>query len=333
MIKESDIANHWLSEPIGADTEIIAEKTAMHIVPRKNDWIMQGELPLQRAFIAKEQFYLEFMVDPKKSYIQSGDELHVAQYPYSMGFVGSCTFKKKGKTLVARLNTCDQEFPKTRNQNSIFLYGLCKDSQLLIAQMWQHKHIQNLLKWTEDRTIKFGYRPKKSGKIDTSHLVLYPEVRNKAEDIMSQSIKQSLAGPHQENESWIGKSITHLIDWIYREHLHRHNQLAHYYHKRKTPNKSHIQKLKEPQLEKKYHAFKIWLNKQGFSKNILTCVEPYDFFIQLQEYSHVLSPQTLLDLLSDILAVYATKSIFLELNIDKQQSFILDQIDDYESNI
>jgi hypothetical protein len=194
--------------------------------------------------------------------VSPGTELVVAQHPYASGWTHRAPFKapskkgpderpdlsastyralpevfatldrlrhdywEKGNWLTAGISEPDLPFdPAQRVRNSqegaLLVFGLCERAAELEKSLWNDKAVRDLLRATELATIQF-WCPKAKIKVAPK---LLEEVKGEAVMLMMLSIRQALAGPHRDSETWLGRPITERISQIYRGHLNRRNRL------------------------------------------------------------------------------------------------------------
>lgn len=104
-------------------------------------------------------------------------------------------------------------------------FGVCENTEAWVYRLLHSKKAHSLLALT--RSGQFEFLPKHVKlKDEQNYPTLNIEVVDCAEDWLELSIRQAIAGPHNEHESryWTGKPVMSRIRQIYAEHLNRHNR-------------------------------------------------------------------------------------------------------------
>lgn len=192
--------------------------------------------------------------------IQPGHHLVVAEHPYFNGWSHQVAFKRrskksrdhflepsrtiaeptpliewleglqydyweKGDYLTAgisepQLPHCPGKAIKNTHRR-IWLFGVCHDFTACESALGDSVEVKTLLDQTKRNSIRFWYtkallsqRPKLSEAVIAERYQL-----------MGLSIRQALAGPHEESDKWVGKAVTRKVDQIYRDHLNNLNRV------------------------------------------------------------------------------------------------------------
>ncbi len=208
---------------------------------------------------------MEIKVSKETQAIHGGDQLVLAEHPYGNGWLHHAPFKlgsnkgtldrpdnaipnfssnveamtwaerqkcdlwEKGRYLTAGISEPETPFSPSgayRNvqKNALFVFGVCTDFPTFEKLLWNSPIITRLLRETKAGTIRF-WPPMvrfKNGAIP----LLFDEVRDDAESLMSLAIRQALAGPHKNSEKWIGQPVTKKVDQIFRGHLNARNRVV-----------------------------------------------------------------------------------------------------------
>jgi hypothetical protein len=138
-------------------------------------------------------------------------------------------FWEKGNYLTAGISEPNLPFSpsdKLRNvkHQALFVFGSCDDFDAYEQALQDTEAIRKLLRDTENGTIRF-WSPKLTLSPKLEKLPrLCDEVKLEAPSLMALSIRQALAGPHEESEKWIGRCVTDKVSHIYRGHLNSRNR-------------------------------------------------------------------------------------------------------------
>ena len=104
--------------------------------------------------------------------------------------------------------------------------GVCDDFDAYVNELLESDEIKELLRRTECNEIDFW--PLKDRHNHEVRLTVRPrlfdEVINEAYSLMLLSIRQALAGPHEDSQKYEGKPVTVKVNHIYRGHLDRLNR-------------------------------------------------------------------------------------------------------------
>ncbi len=128
-----------------------------------------------------------------------------------------------GNYLTAGISYPDQPFldsVQNRSRDARLVFGVCEEPRHAENFVLGSMVVRELLRQTEENTIQFWMKG-----VDAGAIKLHDEVRENASFIMLCSIRQALAGPHDEDTTaFIGQPVTELIDHIYRNHLNNANR-------------------------------------------------------------------------------------------------------------
>lgn len=204
---------------------------------------------------------LEYKVHRRETTIKPGERLVIAEHPYSNGWVQTAPFKppfKKGMTerpdpsvqkfmsatdfiawveaqpkdywetgayLTAGISEPDVPWlsdKKARNifGSALYVYGVCDDFEGHARKLYETNEAQQLLSMTDKNIIKFWFAHAKLGRLPK----LREGTMDEAEHLLSLSIVQALAGPHEDSATWIGRPVIEKVDDIYRGHLNNKNR-------------------------------------------------------------------------------------------------------------
>lgn len=205
---------------------------------------------------------LEAKLDSHDSRVRPGFDLVVAEHPYGSGWVHRTSFRpgskkgsderphllkadyasladvvrdvdqlkydywEKGSFLTAGISqpdlplTDDHRIRNTQ-ERALLVFGVCGGMADLEQALWQTRAVGNLLRATESGRLRF-WSPKARFRLPPR---LLEDVKAEAPSLMLLAIRQALAGPHRDDEQWIGRPVTAKIDEIYRGHLNRRNRL------------------------------------------------------------------------------------------------------------
>lgn len=189
--------------------------------------------------------------------IRPGDHLVVAEHPSSSGWWHSARFKSRGgdrrppqpgtgfesaqefvewteslgvdywesgKFYVAGFVEPEQRLSlpsptRRRHAGSKWAVGCCEDPEAVVRELWASEAVRSLLKATGERLISVW----KPG-IPQLEPKLTDETASFGPSFMDISLRQALAGPPDNSDTWVGRPV---IDWakvIYRDHLNDHNR-------------------------------------------------------------------------------------------------------------
>lgn len=199
----------------------------------------------------------EFQVSTRQTEVVRGNDLVISEYPYSIGWVLASPFKpwtkltaeeqteelskqrfssledcldwvedrrydywEKDKLLTAAISIPTDAAPpseRLRNTSKPPVYGICTNFKTCEQELLDSVEVQKLLSMAKANTLKFAYSTRKNQK-------LHPAAQEAAPALMVLSIRQALAGPHNNSEKWIGKPVTKYIAAIFCEHLDNKNR-------------------------------------------------------------------------------------------------------------
>ena len=137
----------------------------------------------------------------------------------------SCDFWEKGDCLTAGISEphlphCPGRAIRNTHRLSSLVLGVCHDFGACESALLSSEVVEQLLDQTERNIITFWY-PKAPVR---QRLKLYDTVIAERNQLMSLSIRQALAGPHEESDKWVGKTVTEKVGQVYRDHLNNLNR-------------------------------------------------------------------------------------------------------------
>lgn len=204
---------------------------------------------------------LEVQVERGNTLIKPDDQLIVAEHPYANGWVQYAPFKRsckkggderttlpidtwqtpitildwierqphdfweRGDYLTAGISQPAMPFitgkgVRKSQRKALLVFGVCSDFDESVKDLWSTPAVVQMLELTERKKIGFGY-PEARAEV---RFFLADEVVQERESLMLLSIRQALAGPHKNSDTWIGRPVVENVAWIYQEHLNRRNR-------------------------------------------------------------------------------------------------------------
>jgi hypothetical protein len=202
----------------------------------------------------------EAKVDPRRegSAVKPGQSLVIAEHPYAISRTHQSFFKvgshkgredrsslakrfasgeelmknvealridywERGNWLTAGLSNPEMSFRpdgqgRRFDKDALYVLGICENFENSVENLITTSHARKLVRITRNRSIRFWHHNV------TTPPRLYEEVAEQAESLLLISIRQALAGPHMNSESWKHKPVMDLVDHIYRDHLNACNR-------------------------------------------------------------------------------------------------------------
>ena len=102
-----------------------------------------------------------------------------------------------------------------------WLLGVCHDVNAASEMLINSQRAKTLLAFTENGTLKFW--PTHT-KIPEQYKTMHADVKDDAGWLMYLSIRQSLAGPEDDDASWKGRPVMDLVELIYKNHVYNRNR-------------------------------------------------------------------------------------------------------------
>ena len=275
LLYEPEIPVKNQPEEIGGFKRAL-ELTAMRVAKRDGEYIFSGEEgPIEvyaswpreiRDSRGKSYRWWRFEVysEQRACPIRGGDDLVMADFPYTNQLVHTAPFRKgyvnykpdpttqtfdsvveaiawvsslkrdcfytKAGAVAALSNPGGMLDPtRARNYylNSRLVLGVCENFEAFAAEIMKSAPVQKLLKQT-NHPIRLGPKvipirrdsKKIKKKIYPPPIQLLQEVINEKYSFMSIAIRQSLAGPEIDNDTWLGQPVFNKINFIYLDHLY-----------------------------------------------------------------------------------------------------------------
>jgi hypothetical protein len=137
----------------------------------------------------------------------------------------SYDFWEKGNYLTAGISIPEGPFNfhadiKNRHGDAKWVFGVCDDPIAYGDALWASEEVKKFLNMTEKGTLRFwpAHVPWSTSPSKWKpHL--YEKLKAEADSLMWLSIRQALAGPHEDNEDWLGRPVADNLERIYYDHL------------------------------------------------------------------------------------------------------------------
>lgn len=136
-------------------------------------------------------------------------------------------FWEKGAYLTAAISEPDEPakpIEKVRNEQkkALSVFGVCEDFSASAQALLDTAEVKLLLDQTQKNTIRFWYPRANLQELPK----LKDEVIAEGPELMWLSIRQALAGPHEESERWLGRLVVDKVADLYRGHLNARNRVV-----------------------------------------------------------------------------------------------------------